>query len=61
MDTSQFVTAEPRRAFPAGLLNFPPVVKEEAHAQAFCPDVGPRGEGRLKLKKKSAVKMKHGV
>lgn len=31
-------------------LNFPPVVKEEVHAQAFCSVLGPQEKGRLKRK-----------
>lgn len=42
-------------------LHFPRVAKAEECAPAFYPDVGTQGKGRLRLKKKSAVKIKSGV
>lgn len=44
-----------------GGLDFPPVAKELAHAQAFCPNVGSQGKRESRLKKKSAVEIKNGV
>ena len=44
-----------------GDINFPTVAKEEEHTCAFCPDVGPQRKWTLRLKKKSAVKIRNGV